>query len=176
MRSGAKHPSTETQEIKPSCRTHPEGIFDDLAKLDWRVAVEKMLDWYRSGNLRKVTMAAHYFTHSDYRREIDKLIQRLRSRDQDDATAAKERLKEIGEPACKKLLELLSDPDLSPVAVEILGEMSGYLSPCLLKAIEKEPLATRLRVFEALSIRRNPDAQPSWARRLEPQNDIGISC
>jgi hypothetical protein len=77
-----------------------------LAKLDNQVAIDTMLGWYRSSDLCKVTMAAHYFIHSDYHQEVDRLIDQLRSPNDDVVEAAKVRLAEIGHPACKKLLGL----------------------------------------------------------------------
>ncbi|MCA9438420.1 MAG: hypothetical protein KC978_21735 [Candidatus Omnitrophica bacterium] len=143
--------------------------------------VPAMLDWYRSGDLWKVTMASTYFQHSNVLETIDDLIRRIQSADDADAREAKMRLSVYGEIAFKRALRELSGPNLQSVMREVFFRMEGRVIGFVLKSLRKESFAVKISAARAINGIRNHHAIPvlvdllcdikSTARKLGEESD-----
>ncbi len=133
----------------------PTDLLDVLLKLPLKHAAEEMIAWYRSGDLWRVTLAAHFFVHSGYPHLIDEQISQLRSAQRDVAEKAKETLIRIGEPVVKKIINLLSDPQLLWPVIDILARMDKHVVPTLVRGLRTQSMEVRIGMIASLMQRRS---------------------
>lgn len=99
--------------------------------------LKKMLAWYRSRDLEKVTLATHWLVSIDIQRRLSDFIQDIRDGNLDEFESAKESLTAFSELGLKRIVALLDDPELHVVAREILAEMDEHVLPHLLRMAAK---------------------------------------
>lgn len=139
----------------------PTDLLDVLLKLPLEHAAEEMMAWYRSGDLWRVAIAAHFFVHSDFPHLIDDLISQLRSAERDIVEKAIDTLIRIGEPVVRKIICLLSDPDLLWSTIDILAKMDKHVVPVLVGCVRNQSMDVRIGLISSLMQRRDRDEVPT---------------
>ena len=113
--------------------------------------LNRMLAWYRSRDLERVTMATHWFVSIDIQRRLSDFIQNLREGNLDEVEQAKESLASFSELGLKRVVGLLDDPELHVAARQILAEMDEYVLPHLLRmAAKSESYNVRVGILRSL--------------------------
>lgn len=139
-RYGNQTPKLEHLELDLSCqsRNSKEGKTGYQPKWsELREAISRMLCWYRSRDIEKVTAATHWFVSIDIQRTLARLIEDLQNGNLEEVEAAKESLVAFSELALKRVVALLDDPELHAFAREILAEMDEHVLPHLLRMAAK---------------------------------------
>jgi len=113
--------------------------------------LKRMLAWYRSRDLEKVTMATHWFVSIDIQRRLSDFIRDLREGNLDEVEHAKKSLSSFSELGLKRVVALLDDPELHVAAREILADMDEHVLPHLLRmAANSESYNVRVGTLRSL--------------------------
>lgn len=116
-----------------------------------RGIVSRMLQWYRSRDLERVTMATHWFVSIDIQRRLSDFIRDLREGNLEEVEQAKESLASFSELGLKRVVALLDDPELHVAAREILADMDEHVLPHLLRmATKAESYNVRVGILRSL--------------------------
>jgi len=136
--------------------------------------LERMLAWYRSRDLEKVTLATHWFVSIDIQKQLSDLIEDLRNGNLEEVENAKKALASFSEIGVKRVVALLEDPELHRIAVEILSEMDEYVFPHLLRWIERtDSYNVRIGIYRALTGHlRDPRAKRALADGLRSSDHL----